>query len=149
MGDSATAVPVLPSRSKQFAHWPLSFSHDDDCAENGEPDSTLEWELTPGWAPGLIDCKYSEATRAFYKASLIGDAAMRVRMYSNKHCFGPAVREETLPLNQCLLYPGGAAGQPFPIQFQMVYDPQAPRNVTQKVWNAGGITRCEWHPMYD
>jgi hypothetical protein len=141
--DSAVPVPALPRRSKQLAHQPLSSSFG-DCL-NGSEDYTFDWELTPSWVPRLLDCKYSEAARAFYKATLLGDTAMHLRLYSSELCLGQAHEDATIPVNQCLM----SAGQPFTSTFQMVFDPQVPHKVAQKVWSAGGIARCEWHPMYD
>lgn len=80
-----------------------------------------------------------------YKATLLGDAAVHLRLYSSKHCLGQAHEDQTISLNQCLT----SAGQPFMNTFQMVFDPQAPQTVTQKIWIAGGVARCEWHSMYD
>lgn len=140
--DAAIPVAVLPGRSMRPTHQPLSLFG--DCAR-GTEDYTFDWQLTSAWIPSWFDCKYSEVMRAFYKATLLGDSAVHVRIYSTKHCQGQAYEDMTVPLNQCLT----VAGQPFTTVFQMVYDPQSPHKVAEKVWNAGGITTCEWHPMYD
>jgi hypothetical protein len=141
--DSASPVPVMPRtgirRVTRLMHQSPSSSFS-GCSQ-GDEDYTFDWKLSSN----LSDCKYSSVARVFYKATLVGDVAMRLRQYSRMPCLGQAHADDTIALNRCMM----VAGQPFTTTFQMVYDPQSPNKVSEKVWNAGGITKCEWHPMYD